>query len=65
MDTVPVLKLTINLFQATLFGIGLILGAKIYVIIGEAAEIAGNIISRINYNSFICLIYGTSFNFNL
>jgi hypothetical protein len=42
MDTVQVLKLTINLFQATLFGIGLILGAKIYVIIGEAVEIAGN-----------------------
>ena len=42
MDTVPVLKLTINLFQVTFFGIGLILGAKIYVIIGEAVEIVGN-----------------------
>ena len=43
-DTAPVFKLTINLFQATLFGIGLILGAGIYVIIGEAAEIAGNLL---------------------
>jgi basic amino acid/polyamine antiporter, APA family len=42
MDTVPLLKLTINLFQATFFGIGLILGAKIYVIIDKAVEIAGN-----------------------
>lgn len=43
-DTSPALKRTITLFQATLFGIGLILGAGIYVIIGEAAEIAGNLL---------------------
>ena len=36
------LKRTISLFQATVFGIGLILGAGIYSIIGEAAGIAGN-----------------------
>jgi APA family basic amino acid/polyamine antiporter len=36
------LKRTIGLFQATVFGIGLILGAGIYSIIGEAAGIAGN-----------------------
>ena len=38
------LKRTIGLFQATVFGIGLILGAGIYSIIGEAAGIAGNIV---------------------
>ena len=38
------LKRTIGLFQATIFGIGLILGAGIYSIIGEAAGIAGNIV---------------------
>jgi len=36
------LKRTIGLFQATVFGIGLILGAGIYSIIGEAFGIAGN-----------------------
>ena len=43
-DTVPALKRTINLFHATMYGIGLILGAGIYVIIGDAAEIAGNLL---------------------
>jgi len=43
-DIAPALKHTINLFQATLFGIDLILGAGIYVIIGEAAGIAGNLL---------------------
>ena len=38
------LKRTIGLFQATIFGIGLILRAGIYSIIGEAAGIAGNIV---------------------
>jgi APA family basic amino acid/polyamine antiporter len=38
------LKRTVGLFQATIFGIGLILGAGIYSIIGEAAGIAGNIV---------------------
>ncbi|HSA75176.1 MAG TPA: amino acid permease [Candidatus Nitrosocosmicus sp.] len=40
----PRLKRTIGLFQATIFGIGLILGAGIYSILGEAAGIAGNIV---------------------
>ena len=43
-DTVPALKRTINLFHATMYGIGLILGAGIYVIIGDAAGIAGNLL---------------------
>src|ERR671924_1986599 len=38
------LKRSINLFQAIMFGTGLILGAGIYVLIGEAAGIAGNAI---------------------
>lgn len=41
---VPALKRTINLFHATMYGIGLILGAGIFVIIGDAAEIAGNLL---------------------
>lgn len=43
-ETVPALKRTINLFHATMYGIGLILGAGIFVIIGDAAEIAGNLL---------------------
>lgn len=38
----PKLNKTIGLFQACMFGIGLILGAGIYSLIGEAAGIAGN-----------------------
>ena len=36
------LKRGLGLFQATLYGIGVILGAGIYVLIGSAAGIAGN-----------------------
>ena len=61
-DTVPALKRTITLFHATLFGIGLILGVGIYVIIGDAAEIAGNLlwISFI-VSSFIALCTAFSY----
>ena len=38
------LKRTIGLFQASIFGIGLILGAGIYSVIGDVAAIGGNII---------------------
>ena len=38
----PKLKRIINLFQAVMYGVGLILGAGIYVIIGDVAAIAGN-----------------------
>jgi APA family basic amino acid/polyamine antiporter len=38
----PRLKREINLWEAMLTGIGLILGAGIYVLIGKAANIAGN-----------------------
>ncbi|MEM3094213.1 MAG: APC family permease [Nitrososphaera sp.] len=38
----PGLKRNINLFQAVMYGVGLILGAGIYVLIGDVAGIAGN-----------------------
>jgi len=38
----PKLKKHLTLFTATLYGVGIILGAGIYVLIGEAAGIAGN-----------------------
>jgi APA family basic amino acid/polyamine antiporter len=38
----PSLKRNINLFQAVMYGVGLILGAGIYVLIGDVAGIAGN-----------------------
>src|SRR3972149_595049 len=36
------LKRHMGLFQITMYGVGLILGAGIYVLIGEAAGIAGD-----------------------
>src|SRR5690606_41238446 len=36
------LKKTLGLFEATILGVGLILGAGIYTIIGDVAAIAGN-----------------------
>lgn len=42
MDTGPALKRSVTLFQAVTYGIGLILGAGIYVLIGDVAAIAGN-----------------------
>ena len=38
----PHLKRSISLAEATIYGIGIILGAGIYALIGEAAGIAGN-----------------------
>ncbi|UCG95443.1 MAG: amino acid permease, partial [archaeon] len=38
----PKLKRTLSLFEASVYGIGIILGAGIYVLIGQAAAIAGN-----------------------
>ncbi len=40
----PTLERSISLFQATIYGVGIILGAGIYALIGEAAGIAGNAI---------------------
>jgi len=36
------LERSVSLFQATVYGVGIILGAGIYALIGEAAGIAGN-----------------------
>ncbi|MBN2067678.1 MAG: amino acid permease [Candidatus Diapherotrites archaeon] len=38
----PGLHRSINLWEATIYGVGIILGAGIYALIGEAAGIAGN-----------------------
>ncbi|MCB1755857.1 MAG: amino acid permease [Gammaproteobacteria bacterium] len=38
----PQLKKSIGLVQATIYGVGIILGAGIYALIGEAVAIAGN-----------------------
>lgn len=38
----PTLKKTLSLFEVTMFGVGLILGAGIYVLIGRGAGLAGN-----------------------
>lgn len=38
----PELKRTLGLLQVVLYGVGLILGAGIYVIIGDVSAIAGN-----------------------
>jgi len=38
------LKRHIGLFQLTMYGVGLIFGAGIYVLIGEATGLAGNIV---------------------
>jgi amino acid transporter len=56
------LKRSIGLFQAIIYGIGLILGAGIYVIIGDVAGIAGNAmwISFI-VAAFIALLTGFSY----
>jgi len=42
IDTRPSLKRSITPFQAVMYGIGLILGAGIYVLIGDVAAITGN-----------------------
>lgn len=36
-------KMQYSLFQVTMYGVGLILGAGIYIIIGDIVGIAGNI----------------------
>lgn len=56
-ETAPALKRTINLFHATMYGIGLILGAGIFVIIGDAAEIAGNLLDIVYHFFFPCNMY--------
>lgn len=42
IDTRPGLERSVTLLQAVMYGTGLILGAGIYVLIGDVAAIAGN-----------------------
>ena len=42
IDTGHGLRRSVTLVQAVMYGIGLILGAGIYVLIGDVAAIAGN-----------------------
>ena len=42
IDTGPGLRRSVTLVQAVMYGIGLILGAGIYVLVGDVAAIAGN-----------------------
>lgn len=55
-------KRSIGLFHAIMYGIGLILGAGIYVIIGDVAGIADNA-TRISFiiAAFIALMTGFSY----
>jgi len=39
---VPQLKRTLGLFEATMYGVGIIIGAGIYALLGQGAGIAGN-----------------------
>ena len=55
---VSALRRSLSLFHATMYGIGLILEAGIYVIIGDAAEVAGNLL-------WISLLFRLSLQFVL
>ena len=41
-STAPELRKTLNFWQVTATGVGIVVGAGIYVVIGEAAKDAGN-----------------------
>lgn len=43
-ESEPELRRTLGLVQVVLYGVGLILGAGIYVVIGDAAAISGNVV---------------------
>ncbi|WP_269850221.1 hypothetical protein [Methanosarcina horonobensis] len=51
MEKRPELKRELSLVEITLTGIGSILGAGIYVLLGTAAGLAGNLV----WFSFFCL----------
>ncbi len=58
----PKLKRTLGLFETTMYGVGLILGAGIYVLIGRGAEIAGNSIwLSFVVGAIICAFTGLSY----
>ena len=56
------LKRELGLFHATAYGVGLILGAGIYVLIGEAANITGNSIwLAFLFSAIVALLTGFSY----
>jgi nucleotide-binding universal stress UspA family protein len=56
------LKRTLGLFEVTLSGIGIILGAGIYALIGEAAGLAGNAVwISFAISSLVALFTGLSY----
>lgn len=56
------LKRTLGLFEITISGIGIILGAGIYALIGEAAGLAGNAVwISFALSAFIALLTGLSY----
>ena len=56
------LKRHMGLFQLTMHGVGLILGAGIYVLIGEAAGFAGNALwIALALGSIVALFAGFSY----
>jgi len=58
----PILKRELSLFEVTLSGIGIILGAGIYVLIGQAAGLAGNALwFAFGLSAIIALLTGLSY----
>jgi amino acid transporter len=58
----PTLKRELTLFEVTISGIGIILGAGIYVLIGQAAGLAGNALwLAFGLSAIIALLTGLSY----
>ena len=56
------LKRALNLFEVTFYGIGVILGAGIYVLIGKAAGLSGNMVwAAFAIGAFIAAFTGLSY----
>lgn len=56
------LKRTLNLWQVTFFGVGIILGAGIYAIIGECVAFSGHLLWASFLFSFIAAL-ATAFSY--
>jgi len=58
----PTLKRSLTLFELVMYGVGLILGAGIYVLLGRGAEIAGNAVwLSFIFGAIICAFTGLSY----
>jgi len=58
----PTLKRELGLFEVTLSGVGIILGAGIYVLIGQAAGLAGNALwLAFGLSAIMALLTGLSY----